>query len=444
MPEPPTSDGSSGPPGELRRAVGLGGAVMMGLGSIIGTGVFVSIGIAAGVAGPSVVLAIAIAAVVACCNGLSSAQLAAAYPVSGGTYEYGYRRLTPLLGFTAGWLSLTAKSASAATAALGVSFYALRLFGRDGDLVTVVALGVVVLLTLLVLMGIRRSSAANIAIVSLTLVVLALFVVVGLPAAVRGAGENLTPVFPSIGGVPGLLEAAALMFVAYTGYGRIATLGEEVAEPRRTIPRAMVITLLATMTIYLTVALVAVASAGAEAIAPERAGGAPLEAAAEVFAGRWLAWVLVVGAGTAMLGVLLNLILGLSRVVLAMARRADLPPVFARVGERSASPQAAVVLTGAVIAGLVLIGDVRLTWSFSAFTVLLYYAITNLAAIRLERSQRLFHPAVAWAGLVGCLGLAFWIEWRVLLAGAAVLGVGLVVRGVCRRVFTPASNNGVS
>lgn len=446
MAEPRTSEGSSppSPGGELQRAVGLGGAVMMGLGSIIGTGVFVSIGIGAGVAGPSVVLAIAVAALVACCNGLSSAQLAAAYPVSGGTYEYGYRRLTPLFGFTAGWMFLAAKSASAATAALGVSYYALRFVGRDGELATVVALGVVVLLTLLVLMGIRRSSAANIAIVSVTLLVLGLFVVVGLPSAARGAGENLAPIFPPndgvIGGVPGLLEGAALMFVAYTGYGRIATLGEEVAEPRRTIPRAMIVTLLATMTIYISVAFVAVASVGADAITPERAGGAPLEAAAESFAGPWLAWVLVAGAGTAMLGVLLNLILGLSRVALAMGRRADLPPALGRVSKASASPQIAVVATGVVIAGLVLIGDVRLTWSFSAFTVLLYYAITNLAAIRLDRSQRLFHPAIAWAGLVGCLGLAFWIEPRVLLAGIAVLGAGLVLRTVCRAVFAPKTS----
>lgn len=437
MPERPTPDDSSRSPnaGELDRALGVGGAVMMGLGSIIGTGVFVSIGIGAGVAGPSVVLAIAIAAAVACCNGLSSAQLAASYPVSGGTYEYGYRKLTPLLGFVAGWMFLAAKSASAATAALGVSFYAMRLFGQGEGQTTVVALGVVVLLTLLVLLGIRRSSAANIAIVSVTLAVLGGFVLAGLPGAVRGAGENLTPVFPSIAGVPGLLEGAALMFVAYTGYGRIATMGEEVAEPRRTIPRAVIVTLVATMAIYISVAVVAVANAGAAGISPERAGGAPLEAAAEVFAGRWLAWLLVVGACTAMLGVLLNLILGLSRVMLAMGRRVDLPPALAKVGRKSASPQIAVIATGVVIGGLVLIGDVRLTWSFSAFTVLIYYALTNLAAIRLTPEQRLFHPAIAWAGLVGCLGLAFWIEWRVLLAGALVLGAGMVVRAVCRGVF---------
>jgi APA family basic amino acid/polyamine antiporter len=114
-------------PNQLRREVGVVGATMMGLGSIVGTGIFVSMGIAAGSAGPAVVLAIALSALIAVCNGLSSAQLAAAHPVSGGTYEYGYRWLHPSLGFLAGWMFVCAKTASAATAALGFSGYVLDL-----------------------------------------------------------------------------------------------------------------------------------------------------------------------------------------------------------------------------------------------------------------------------------------------------------------------------
>ena len=146
---------------------------MMGLGSMVGTGVFVSIGIAAGVAGPPVILAIVIAACVATCNALSSAQLAASHAVSGGTYEYGYRYLGPSLGFTAGWMFLCAKTASAATAALGFSAYLLRLVSGDLRLMPLLAIGAVVLFTLLVLGGIRRSSWMNTAIVSVTLLALA-------------------------------------------------------------------------------------------------------------------------------------------------------------------------------------------------------------------------------------------------------------------------------
>jgi len=185
-------------PAKLRRDVGLFGAMMMGLGSIVGTGVFVSIGIAAGITGPSVVLAILVAGLVATFNGLSSAQLAAAHPVSGGTYEYGYRWLTPSMGFTAGWMFLCAKSASAATAALGFAGYALQLFQFDhDDWIVPLAIGAVVATTLLLLGGIRRSNWTNIAIVSMTLIALASFVIAGLPFAWREGSSNLTPFFAS-------------------------------------------------------------------------------------------------------------------------------------------------------------------------------------------------------------------------------------------------------
>ncbi|MCC5822811.1 MAG: amino acid permease [Planctomycetes bacterium] len=420
---------------------------MMGLGSILGTGVFVSVGIAAGVAGPAVVLAIALAGVLAVCNALSSAQLAASHPVSGGTYEYGYRYLTPTLGFGAGWMFLCAKSASAATAALGFAGYTLHAAGVDSRPArTALALGAVVVLTGLVLAGVRRSNRANTVIVGATLVALAFFVVAGLRSAVLNAGDNLTPFFggldDSVPATRRLLEATALMFVAYTGYGRIATLGEEVAEPRRTIPRAIVITLIVSMTLYIAVGLVGVAGAGVGVFAGDGTrAAAPLEVAARSFGVPGAGWVLAAGAVTAMLGVLLNLILGLSRVALAMGRRGDLPGVFARVST-AGSPGPAVVGIGLVIALIAATGDIRLAWSFSAFTVLVYYAVTNLAATRLAREDRLYHPLIAWFGLAGCLGLAFWVESRVWIAGLGVLAAGLLVRWVMRRVLSGSRPTG--
>jgi APA family basic amino acid/polyamine antiporter len=127
-----------------------------------------------------------------------------------------------------------------------------------------------------------------------------------------------------------------------------------------------------------------------------------------------------------MLGVLVNLILGLSRVVLAMARRGDAPRWLARIGGSQASPYFAVGLVGAAIAGLALIGDVKTTWSFSAFTVLVYYAITNLAALRLDERQRLYPRPFAWLGLVACLFLAFWVPWRIWAVGLGFIGLGLI------------------
>lgn len=418
---------------------------MMGLGSIVGTGVFVSIGVAAGVTGPAVILAILVAAVVATFNGLSSAQLAANHPVSGGTYEYGYRWLHPTLGFTAGWMFLSAKSASAATAALGFSGYALNLFGQDQATWRVpLAVGCVVAMTLLVLSGIRRSNWMNIAIVSLTLISLTCFVLTGLPVAMQNGKNTLIPFFSPPGDrlpAAAFLEACALMFVAYTGYGRIATLGEEVAHPRTTIPKAIIITLAVSWLLYAAVGWVAVASGGTGLMsAGTSEQAAPLEVVARDFGIPAVSRIVAVGAVTAMLGVLLNLILGLSRVLLAMGRRGDLPKSLARVNEASSTPTLAVLVVGALIASLTLIGNVKATWSFSAFTVLVYYALTNLSAIRLSEEERLYPKWIPWVGMLSCLSLAFWVEPIIWGLGLGVIGVGLVVQLLFQRfAVSPAS-----
>ncbi len=404
------------------------GAVLMGLGSIVGTGIFVSMGLAAGIAGPAVITAVALAAAVATCNGLSSAQLAASHPVSGGTYEYGYRYLGPSLGFVAGWMFLCAKSASAATAALGFGGYALAALGiADGSARIGIGVAAVLVLTAVVAGGMRRSNRTNAVIVTATLAALAVFVIAGAPTAIAGAAHLRGAIFGA--GARELLHATALVFVAFTGYGRIATLGEEVREPARTIPRAIVIALAATMALYALVIAVALGAVGAGALAEAtRTAAAPLEAVAERLPWPQVRYLVALGAITAMLGVLLNLVLGLSRVVLAMARRGDLPPALAHVDERSVSPRRAVAVTGLAIAGLTLLGSIRTTWSFSAFTVLLYYAITNLAALRLHAEHRRYPRWVSVLGLLACLGLAFWVDPEIWLVGLGLVAAGLIWR----------------
>jgi basic amino acid/polyamine antiporter, APA family len=414
----------------------------MGLGSIVGTGLFVSLGIAAGVAGSGILLALPLAALLALFNGLSSAQLAAAHPVSGGTYEYGYRFLTPTLGFAAGWMFLLAKGASAATAALGLAGYLLLTLGMDDGVVLRVSLagGIVLLLTLLVAGGITRSNRANMLVVGITLLVFVLFLLAGLPRALAafadtafsGGGGNaaagLTAAGPSA-----LLHATALLFVAYTGYGRIATLGEEVKDPARTIPRAIWITLGTVALLYMGVAAVALGALGPDGFARATAEtAAPLREVARVLGTPGLPLLVSLAALTAMVGVLLNLLLGLSRVALAMGRRRDLPGVLARVETESGSPRIAVAAVGTGILALVLLGDVRTTWSFSAFTVLVYYGITNLAALRLPAEARRYPRWVPSLGLAACIFLAFQVEVRVWMVGIALLSGGLVLRGIFR------------
>jgi len=136
---------------------------------------------------------------------------------------------------------------------------------------------------------------------------------------------------------------------------------------------------------------------------------------------------------TAMLGVLLNLILGLSRVAFAMGRRGDLPSATARLDRRGSTPFVAVIGVGVVVAALASTGSVATTWSFSAFTVLVYYAITNVAALRLKREDRLYSPVFAWCGLAGCLFLAFWVDRAIWLTGLGVIGIGLLWHALRRR-----------
>ncbi len=432
MPQPARLEpADAGTAGHLKRQVGVVGAVFLGLGAMVGTGIFVSTSIAAAATGPAVLLAIVVAAALAICNGLSSAQLAAAFPVSGGTYEYGYRCLTPALGFTAGWMFLCAKTASAATAALGIAAAMLQAAGIDQQRWLVPAAWIAAAaITLLVLLGMRRSNQANILIVSITLASLASFVVAGWTTAAAGAEEHLRPFFA--GSTPGdrwsgFAQACALMFVAYTGYGRVATLGEEIVEPQKNIPRAVIATLAVTMVLYLAVTSIAVLAAGAQRFAAMGTReAAPLQQIAQEFPWSGAGYAIAVGAVTAMAGVLLNLVLGLSRIVLAMGRRRDLPAVFASVNRRGDTPVPAVLLVGLAIAAVATLGDVKTAWSFSAFTVLLYYALTNLAAIRLPAEGRRYPRWIPWVGLVGCLGLAFWVDTVVWMAGLALVAAGLL------------------
>lgn len=475
----------------------------MGLGSIVGTGIFVSIAIGTDVAGSSVLIAIVLAAFLALFNGISSAQLAAAHPVSGGTYEYGYQFLNHWFGFTAGWTFLVAKSASAATAILGTVSYSFHMAGISPGPVAHLVAGYVLLLavTLLVRGGIRRSDIANRLIVFITLLGLLLFAAVawftqGLPTApfgdairqisggvfgmdafsggasgigavdtsATGAGATISCVNGT--GATGtgttgplsntqhafntgspfehsssLFYATALMFVAYTGYGRIATLGEEVKSPHKTIPRAIVTTMIVVVLLYLAITATVIHLMGADAFASTLQGeAAPLVLASEVLQLPWIRWAVSIAAVTAMTGVLLNLLLGLSRVLLSMARRNDMPSQFRTIQSSSGSPTHAVWGSFAIIAVLLSTGSVQFTWSFSAVTVLIYYAITNLAALQLRGDARRFPVWISVAGLAGCLFLTLWIEAAIWLPAAAVILAGWIWHAIAIRIAQTQKN----
>jgi APA family basic amino acid/polyamine antiporter len=432
---------STPPPagGRLQRSTGLAGALVIGLGSILGTGVFVSLGLAAAPAGDALLLAIVLAAVLAGANGLSAAQLAAVMPVSGGSYEYGRRLLSPLAGFAAGWLFLCAKTASAASAALGLVAYLGTWLGAEPRSVRWWPPLVVVLITAAALAGLRRSNRLNSLLVGGAVLSLALFVAgaMSLPALPSAAA-------PTPAGSPfGLAQATALVFVAFTGYGRIATMGEEVRQPDRTIPRAVLLTLAVALLLYLAVAASALRLAGPTGLAATLQAGdamggtAPAPPLAQLLlqAGLpWGGWIVALGAVVAMAGVLLNLVLGLSRVWLAMGRHGDMPRQLALLNAAGTSPQRAVLVSGFLIGLLSLGGRLELTWGFSAFTVLGYYALTHLCVLRLAPEQRRFTVALAWLGMLSCLGLAFMVPAAAWRSGLLVLALGLLWRWGYRRL----------
>lgn len=411
-PSPPDSSPT------LRRDLGLLDAVGIGFGAIVGAGIFVVTGLAAGVAGPAFLVGLGLAGIAATANALSSAQLAARYPQSGGTYEYGYRVLHPWAGFAAGWLFLASKISAAGTVALGLAGYLAGIV--PGLPPRVVAVGAVVVFTALNYFGIRRSSRANLAIVALSLGSLVLFVVLG---AREFDAANLHPFAPR--GWRGVLKGAALLFFAYTGYARIATLGEEVREPRRTIPRAVLITIVGAILLYGAVALVAVGVVGAEALA---GSPAPLLVAGEATGVGWLPAAIAAAGLAAMLGVILSQLLGLSRVVFAMARRGDLPKGLGRVHPRHGVPGWAVLLVGGVAAIVTATGSLAGVAAAAAFTILVYYAIANLAALRMAPEDKLYPNAVPVVGLVSCIALAASLDLTTIVTGVVVLVVGFGVR----------------
>lgn len=407
----------------LQRRIGLAGATAFGLGAILGTGVFVTVVTATQQHGATVLIGIALAALAAVCNGLSSAQLAAAFPVSGGTYEYAYRVLNPWLGFTAGWLFLCAKCASAAAAALGAASY-LQLWLPQTAQIPAALIAVMILFCvgLVTLSGIRWANGFNLVLVVVSLSSLAFFV--GEVALSQERYE--VQVVPSSSlSVWGTLQAAAIMFVAFTGYGRIATLGEEVQAPRRTIPRAVIVTLILTAGVYLCVALATLRllSISDSTEPPQNL----LELASPHVSHLAIVW-LTVGALAAMLAVENNLILGLSRVVLAMGRRGDLPARLAQLNQQNTSPTAALILVVMSIGLVILISDFKIAWEFSALTVLVYYGITNVCALRLDKSQRLLPPWVSILGVMLTFGLAVFIQPKVWGVAAVLLLLGWCVR----------------
>lgn len=453
----------------LTRRLGLPDAVVIGLASMIGAGAFVSLGAALDLAGPLALAAVAIAAVVGTANALSTAQLAAEHPSSGGTYVFAGAQLGPTWGFLAGWCFVIGKIASCAAMATVIAAYLV-----PDPAVGIVAPGLVLLLVVVNAMGITRTAAVARLLVFIAVAALlatALRLGIGLAAGHGGAGfgaevpgpaaratdgfwdGGMTAVLQQVAGGGALsvavavavLQAAAVMFFAFAGYARVATLGEEVVEPERTIPRAIVIALGMVVGLYLLLGLLLTLLGPPDAGRPGAGRGAwvaqgswgpvPFRTALDLV-GAGTGWILLltVGAAAAASGALLALIAGISRTMLAMARGGDLPAALAHVSERTGVPGRAMGAAGVCIVLLLMLADGAVTAILaSSFGVLLYYALANASALTQETSRRLMPRAVSVLGLIGCLLLVAALPGRTIVSGLGLIAVGLVLRWLVRR-----------
>ncbi|MFD3776204.1 APC family permease [Streptomyces sp. NPDC058612] len=407
--------GAAKGPGAMKRRLGLPDAVVIGLGSMIGAGIFAALGPAADAAGSGLLAALALAAVVAYCNATSSARLAALYPQSGGTYVYGRERLGDFWGYLAGWAFVVGKTASCAAMALTVGAY---LWPGQTHAVAVAA---VVALTAVNYAGVRKSALLTRVIVAVVLAVLAAVAVASLTFSGADAARLAIGSDATVGGV---LQAAGLLFFAFAGYARIATLGEEVRDPARTMPRAIAIALGTTLAVYALVAVAVLTVLGAGGLADATA---PLSDAVRAAGADWLVPVVRVGGAVAALGSLLALILGVSRTTLAMARDRHLPHALSAVHPHSGVPRRAELAVGTVVALLAATADVRGAIGFSSFGVLAYYAIANASAWTLAPEEGRPNATVPLVGLAGCAVLAFALPLTTIISGTAILILGAAV-----------------
>lgn len=424
----------TGPPGSgdlgggvhrpLARRLGLGDAVAIGVASMLGAGVFAAYGPAAAAAGSGLLVGLGLAAAIAWCNATSSAQLAAQYPTSGGTYVYGRERLGLGWGYVAGWAFVTGKTASCAAMALTAASY---LLGGEGRAMRVLAISALIGLTAVNVRGVTKTARLARLLMTINVAGLLLVLLV-LLLANRTWSSPLAD--PGGNGVYGILQSAGLLFFAFAGYARIATLGEEVRTPRSTIPRAIVTALGLVVLLYAAVGAVLLVTLGSDGIAQ---AALPLAAAADNVGVSWLGLPIRLTAVLACLGALLGLLAGVSRTVLAMSRNRDLPGVLAIVDTRREIPVAAEVAVCGVAIVLVLVGDIRTVIGFSSFGVLLYYAIANAAAATQKRPHRRLPRAFQLAGVLGCVVLAVTLPPGSVVGGVLVLGGGLVTWAVRRR-----------
>jgi APA family basic amino acid/polyamine antiporter len=400
---------------QLRREIGLFGATALGIGAIIGSGIFIVTGIVAGIAGPAMILSVIIAGVIAVFSAMSIAELATYLPAEGGTYAYARNLISPFAGFIAGWIWIFSNIFVGAAVSLGFAHYFVALFPQ----VPVKIIGSALCLAFIIVnyIGVKESVLVNNLLVTTKVLILLFFIGFGLGFFQPG---NFA-LFASEGSM-GILSGAALIFFAYTGFARVTLMAEEIKDPERTIPRSIYLALGISAAVCLLVSIVAVGLAGTATLAHS---GSPLADAIAVTGSPVAVLLISAGAMVATASVLLTTIMGISRIVFSMARSQDLPMMFGAIHPRFSTPHSAIVITGAAMIAALLLADLELVVAVSTFAMLVFYLIANLAAVRLPAEHRRYSKAIPIVGAVSCIGLIVF-----LIPASWIIGcIGLLIGG---------------
>jgi APA family basic amino acid/polyamine antiporter len=400
----------------LKPTLGLFDATAISVGAIIGAGIFVVTGIAASLAGSALMVSMLIAAIISLFTALSFAELTAWQPKEGSIYEYTYQLVSPFMGFLTGWMWILSNTFAGAAVSLGFAYYltAVVPITQTNWIAALICLA----FTTINYYGIRQSALFNNFLVTAKLLILAFFAILG---STHINPTNLAPFAPFDAGV---FYGACYIFFAYGGFARVAVIAEEVKDPKRNVPRAILLSLAISTLVYVLVGAVAVGLVGAGRLS---GSNSPLTEAISITGSAPAIYIVSTGGLLATASVLLTSILGVSRMAYAMAKRKDIPRAFSKLHSRHNTPYYSVWIIGVLMTLLVLFVDLKQVVAISTFALLFYYALANVSALRLKIQKRLYPRIVPLLGLVTCFAMLLFI----LLASpqAWIIGVAALIIG---------------
>jgi basic amino acid/polyamine antiporter, APA family len=413
-------------PAGLKREIGLFGATALGIGAIIGSGIFIVTGIVSGMAGPAMIISVLVAGVIALFSALSVAELSAYLPEEGGTYAYARELISPFAGFIAGWIWIFSNIFVGAAVSLGFAHYFATLFPA----LPVKGIAVIICLIFILInyIGLKESTILNNILVTFKVVILLFFIAFGLGFF---STTNLIPFAPS--GISGILSGAALIFFAYTGFARVTLMAEEVKNPRITIPRSIYLALAISTGLYIVVSIIAVGLVGTSALSQS---GSPLADAIRITGSYPAVLLISLGAMIATASVLLTTIMGISRIVFAMSRKADLPAFLTHIHPRFNTPHYAIWISGAFMIAAILLADLTLVVAVGTFAMLVFYLIADIAAFRIPSDYQQYPRIVPVIGVVSCITLIGFLTINSWIIGCIGLAIGIVYYAIKQHFTT--------